>query len=444
MWGSNDVLAAILACGILMLVPPEVYVYSGRMRSEACLLSGVLATRRSTLRLCEPLDVEDCVAQSMPDASPVKWHLAHTTWFFERFVLAPLGIPPARADADYLFNSYYESVGARHPRRGRGLLTRPSLADVLEYRRAVDARLADLEGSPGLAEIAKALELGRNHEEQHQELILTDVKHLFGSSPLLPAYRPPLSPAPVLATPPLRWLAEDGGLLEIGHAGDTFAFDNERPRHKVYLAPFAFASRLVTAGEYLDFVRDGGYRRADLWLSEGWAWVQQHAKAAPLYWRLDGDDAHVFTLRGERPVIAAEPVCHVSYYEAEAFARWAGARLPTEPEWEVVASRRRGAAEDGLFADDPRLHPAPARGEGLAQTLGDAWEWTQSAYAPYPGFRPFSGAFAEYNGKFMVSQMVLRGGSAATPRDHVRATYRNFFPPDATWQLSGIRLARDA
>jgi formylglycine-generating enzyme required for sulfatase activity len=445
------------------------------------LLSRVLATRRATVRLCEPLGVEDLVAQSMPDASPAKWHLAHTTWFFERFVLAPLGIPAVRADADYLFNSYYESVGARHPRPKRGLLTRPTAAEIFDYRRAVDAKLADLAGSPRLGELAAALELGCQHEEQHQELLLTDIKHLFSENPLLPAYRAPAERAPAERAPaerapaerapaerapaerapaerppidapdvsrptcPLEWLSFPGGLSAIGHAGEGFAYDNERPRHKVHVEPFSLASRLVTAGEYLAFVLDGGYQRFDLWLSEGWSWVQANAQKGPMYWQLEGREAQVFTLRGLRPLRHDEPVCHVSYYEADAYARWAGARLASEAEWEiaVASARAPGGARDGAFADDPRLHPAPARPGGLAQALGDAWEWTTSAYAAYPGFRPLDGAFAEYNGKFMVSQIVLRGGSCLTPPGHVRPSYRNFYPPHAQWQVSGIRLARD-
>lgn len=404
----------------------------------------MLATRRATIGLAAPLEVEDWIPQSMPDASPVKWHLAHTTWFFERFVLSALGIPPTAESNDFMFNSYYEAVGKRIARPKRGLMTRPTVKEVLAYRAAIDQRLADLEGSPRLSELAPALELGQAHEEQHQELLLTDVKHLLAENPLAPAYRTAGRPGSLGApaqSPPLAFHRFEGGVHEIGHdagagagAGmGAFAFDNEGPRHKVLLAPFSLASRKVTAGEYRAFIADGGYERSELWLSDGWAWVGG-ARRAPLYW----SETKHFTLDGMRPIDDAEPVTHVTYYEADAYARWAEARLPTEAEWEVAAR----SARPGRFLEDAALHPSVA-GEGLAQMLGDAWEWTQSAYAPYPGFRPLEGAFGEYNGKFMVSQMVLRGASCATPRSHARITYRNFFPPNAAWQFTGIRLAKD-
>lgn len=378
------------------------------------------------MELVAPLTHEDLVVQSMPDASPAKWHLAHTTWFFDRFVLRTLGIPAVRPEYDYLFNSYYDAVGERHPRSARGLLTRPTADEVFEYRRAIDARIADLEGSARLAEIAEALELGANHEEQHQELILTDIKHLFGQNRLLPAYTK--EKEPTYAASPLGWTRCEAGLVEIGHDGEGFSFDNERPRHKVFVAPFEISNRVITEGEYLAFVRDGGYQRPSLWLSEGFAWATANRKRAPLYWRFERNAEpgssidtrstmpHVFTLHGERLLDENAPLAHVSYYEADAYARWAGARLPTEAEWEI------GTSADGEST---------------------RWQWTSSAYAPYPGFRALEGAFGEYNGKFMVSQMVLRGGSTATPKGHSRRTYRNFFPPSAEWQLSGIRLARD-
>ena len=426
------------------LVAEGPHVYSGAMvagenSAQGGLVARVLAARRATMRLADPLEVEDWTVQSMPDASPVKWHLAHTTWFFERFVLRPLGVPPFAEAYDYLFNSYYESVGSRHPRPRRGMLTRPTAAEVVTYRKAVDQRLADLEGSPELRTIAGALELGKHHEEQHQELLLTDLKHLFAQNPLAPVYR--TGPSPVDQEPAaLAWHREDGGIVAIGHDGDAFSFDNERPRHQVLIQPFQIASRLVTCGEYLAFIEDGGYRRPELWLSEGWAWVNAEGRRAPMYWDLEARS--LFTLRGVRSLGESEPVCHVTYYEADAYARWAGARLPREAEWEVAAERSGAAA--GALAEDEALHPRPARpGPGVAQLRGDAWEWTASAYEPYPGFAPLPGAFGEYNGKFMVSQMVLRGGSCATPRDHIRTSYRNFFPPSAAWQFTGIRLARD-
>lgn len=394
-------------------------------RKECGIVERVLRTRRTTIDLVAPLSHEDLVVQSMPDASPAKWHLAHTTWFFDRFVLRSLGLPPVKEEYDYLFNSYYDAVGERHPRSARGLLTRPSADEVFAYRRAVDARIADLEGSPRLGEIAGALELGLNHEEQHQELILTDIKHLFAQNRLLPAYSNEKPPAYESAAP-LSWSRNEGGLVDIGHDGrdgNDFSFDNERPKHKVFLAPFEITNRVVTEGEYLAFVHDGGYTRPELWLSEGFAWVtanRQQSKRGPMYWRFEGDaqksEPRVFTLYGERAFEKDAPVCHVSYYEADAYARWAGARLPTEAEWEIAN----------------------------ASATNDVWQWTSSAYSAYPGFEPLEGAFGEYNGKFMVSQMVLRGGSCATPRGHARRTYRNFFPPSAEWQFSGVRLARNA
>ena len=382
------------------------------------IVSRVLRMRRDTVRLVEPLGPEDMVVQSMPDASPAKWHLAHTSWFFDRFVLQPLGLPAVQPAYDYLFNSYYDTVGARHPRGARGLLTRPTVDEIFAYRRAIDARIAELDGSKHLEvpHVRDALELGRSHEEQHQELLLTDVLHLFSRSPLLPAYTTKAAKPPVAATA-LTWRSNEGGIHEIGHDGGGFAFDNEGPRHKVYLAPFAMASRLVTNAEYLAFLRDGGYHKPELWLSDGWAWLAQSGVRAPLYWLEEG--ARELTLSGVDVLAGDEPVVHVSYYEADAYARWSGARLPTEAEWEASAP-------------------------SLEQAFGHAWQWTQTSYAAYPGFRPLAGAFGEYNGKFMVGQQVLRGSSAVTPADHSRKTYRNFFPPHAQWQFSGLRLARDA
>ncbi len=401
------------------------------------------AVRRATLALAMPLSPEDAQVQSMPDASPAKWHLAHTTWFFETFVLA-LVEPAARpfdAAYAYLFNSYYESVGPRQPRPERGLLTRPGLDEVLRYRAHVDERMGAVLARRAPDPLLDVVELGLAHEEQHQELLLTDVKHAFFSQPLRPAYgaAPPRSRRPATA---LTFLPVEGGVREIGARSGGFAFDNERPRHRVLLEPYQLASRTVTCGEWLAFMDADGYARPDLWLSDGWAAVRRSGWRAPLYWVEDGGSWWQFTLGGVRPLDEAEPVAHVSYYEADAYARFAAARLPSEEEWESAAD---GAPADGTFADAQRRHPAAAAaGAGFRQLLGDVWEWTRSAYAPYPGYRPADGALGEYNGKFMVSQLVLRGGSCATPPDHVRPSYRNFFYPDARWQFSGVRLARDA
>lgn len=402
--------------------------------------------RQATLALAAPLSAEDCAIQSMPDASPVKWHLAHTTWFFETLVLAPHQ-PGYRAfDPAYrvLFNSYYNTVGDKHPRPERGMLSRPSLDEVLAYRHHVDAAMPGLLSSSPSAEVAALVELGLQHEQQHQELILTDVKHLLSRHPQKPAYQKPWPLTPVRGRE-RRWIAFAEGLQEIGHAGPGFAFDNETPRHRVWLDAFQIASHPVTHGDFIDFIDDGGYRRPELWLSAGWDAVTAHGWQAPGYWTQRDGQWHAFTLHGELPVDPHTPVCHVSFFEAEAFARWAKARLPTEAEWEVAA---RDAPRAGNFAESGALHPLALReaaAEGLlAQAFGDVWEWTRSDYGPYPGFQPAAGAVGEYNGKFMCGQHVLRGGSCVTPAGHVRATYRNFFPPEARWQFSGLRLAREA
>ncbi|MCY2959307.1 MAG: ergothioneine biosynthesis protein EgtB [Planctomycetota bacterium] len=400
------------------------------------------ATRASTLALAAPLSPEDCQVQSAPFASPVKWHLAHTTWFFETFVLER-AVPGYRAFHPAfreLFNSYYVGVGPVWQRPQRGVLTRPSLADVLAYRAHVDAALSALLSRGDVdVPVLERVELGLNHEEQHQELIVTDVKYLLGSNPLSPVYRE-APPAPRSAAPDLEWLEFAGGMADIGHAGTDFAFDNETPRHRVFLEPFQLASRPATNAEWLAFVEDGGYARAELWMSEGWDAVRAQSLAAPLYWRQRGAVRTEFTLAGERAFDPAQPVCHVSWYEADAFARWSGARLPTEAEWEHAAA---DIAPLGNLADGGVPHPrAATAGKGPRQMFGDVWEWTSSAYSPYPGYRPWEGEIGEYNGKFMVNQLVLRGGSCATARGHVRASYRNFFHPDARWQFSGVRLAR--
>ncbi|KQY81776.1 ergothioneine biosynthesis protein EgtB [Pelomonas sp. Root1444] len=373
------------------------------------------ATRAHTLALAAPLSDEDAQLQSMPDASPAKWHLAHTTWFFETMVLTPYLRGYCVFDERWprLFNSYYESLGPRHARPQRGLLSRPSLTEVKAYRAHVDAALADLlPHAP--AESRTLIELGCHHEQQHQELLLTDILHAFSCNPLLPAYD--AAPPPKAAAPEQAWLKHPGGIVSIGHDGNGFAFDNEGPRHQALLAPFEISNRLVTCGEYADFIDAGGYREPLLWLSDGWAAVQAQGWQRPAYWLEDG---RVFGLHGVQPLDADAPVMQLSFYEACAYAEWAGARLPTEFEWEAAC---------GLPA--------------FAQAADQAWQWTRSSYAPYPGFKPAAGAVGEYNGKFMVGQQVLRGGSLATPPGHARPTYRNFFPPAARWQFSGVRLAR--
>ncbi len=403
------------------------------------------AVRAHSARLAAPVTAEDAMVQSMEDASPTKWHLAHTTWFFERFVLgADAGYRPVDPAWDYLFNSYYQSVGPMHARPRRGLLSRPSLAQVRDYRAEIDRRIGDRLQAGGLdAARLDVLELGLHHEQQHQELLLTDIKHAFWSNPLGPAYHAVEGDAAGEASP-LRWLARDESLCEVGHAawpGEAgFAYDNESPRHRVLVPAHALASRPVSNTDFRAFVDDGGYRTPGLWLSAGWARVQAEAWRHPLYW--DDACAQEFTLAGWQPLAPHAPVCHLSYYEADAFARWAGARLPTEFEWEQAAA---GLPVDGHFADAGRFHPRAANAAaGLQQMFGDVWEWTASAYTAYPGYRPLPGALGEYNGKFMDAQWVLRGGSCATPADHVRASYRNFFPSDARWQFAGLRLAKDS
>ena len=398
--------------------------------------------RHVSEQLCQPLVTEDYGIQSMPDVSPPKWHLAHTTWFFETLLLVPNlpGYEVFHPKFGYLFNSYYESIGERHPRPQRGLLSRPTVEEVYRYRAYVDQAmrviLTEQAGDPTLESLTL---LGIHHEQQHQELLITDIKHILALNPLRPAYR---SDLPVLDAKPAarkeQWLDYPGGLYEMGYEGEDFAFDNEGPRHLVYLQDYWLASRLVTNGEYLEFIQAKGYRKPEYWLSEGWATVQAERWQAPLYWEQIDGAWWVMTLGGLRPLNEHEPVCHVSFYEADAFARWSGRRLPSEAEWEVAASQ---VPTQGNFLESGQLHPVPAMGLTRPdQLLGDVWEWTQSAYLPYPGFQPAPGAVAEYNGKFMCNQMVLRGGSCATSLSHIRSTYRNFFPPSTRWQFSGIRL----
>ena len=434
-----------------------------RSRSDAQaapsqLAERFLAVRAQTEALAWPLTPEDCQLQSMPDASPTKWHLAHLTWFFETFILEKYeaAFEPFDARFRVLFNSYYNGIGDKHPRSERGLISRPALAEVLAYRAQVNERiLAVLSKSPVASgsELTQLLTLGLHHEQQHQELILTDIKHALSRNPAKPAYakRWPLAR---IAPQPLRWHSYAGGLVQHGTDAQTpneFVFDNETPRHSVYLAPFELASRPVTNGDWLAFMADGGYQRAELWLSMGWDWVQAGAKTMPMYWQGNGTSEvgqyQNFTLQGVVAIDANTPACHLSYFEADAFARWSGARLPTEFEWELAATKLRSQTPHGNFVESEVFHPMAvqqADAHDPSQMFGDVWEWTRSNYNAYPGYKPWAGLVGEYNAKFMCNQFVLRGGSCATPQSHIRATYRNFFPPDACWQFSGVRLARDA
>ncbi len=405
-----------------------------------------MACRRQTESLAASLSPEDQMVQSCADASPAKWHQAHTAWFFETFILAAhspgyISLDPRFRD---LFNSYYNAVGPQPDKALRNSFSRPSLDDVQKYRAHVDERMRELlESGTASATVLKLAELGINHEQQHQELLVTDIKHAFWSNPLRPAYRTGAAQAPENAAGQQRARAYPGGLYDAGADGASFHFDNEAPRHKVFVPPFRFASRSATCGEYLAFIDDRGYERPELWLSDGWKAVQALRWTAPLYWEKTPSGWMQFTCSGMTKVEEAEPVCHVSYYEAEAFARWAGARLPTEFEWELAANE---LPVEGNLMENDMFHPQPAPAANQdepVQVYGDVWEWTASAYLPYPGFKPAAGALGEYNGKFMSNQMVLRGGSCATPRSHIRASYRNFFPPETRWQFSGIRLADD-
>ena len=397
--------------------------------------------RALSLALAAPLSDADATVQSMDDASPTKWHLAHTTWFFETFVLRDHVAGYALHDArfPFLFNSYYEAEGRRHARDRRGIVTRPSLDEVRAYRAHVDAALLD--ALPGLSDDAQALvALGCHHEEQHQELLVTDILHMFSENPLEPAMWPAARKIPVAMPGPIGWIAHDGGIVEVGHDGDGFAFDCEGPRHRALLAPHAIADRTVTNGEWAAFIADGGYREARHWLADGWAWVKAEGIVAPLYWEAGEAGWTRFGLDGRRAIDPAAPVTHVSFFEADAYASWAGARLPTEFEWEAAAASHNARGGNQMDVAGP-VEPRPASG-GPA-FFGDVWEWTGSAYRPYPGFVTAAGAVGEYNGKFMSSQFILRGGSCATPRGHARASYRNFFYPHQRWQFTGVRLAKD-
>ncbi|MFM9968131.1 MAG: ergothioneine biosynthesis protein EgtB [Burkholderiales bacterium] len=426
---------------------------SAQILTASRLAEKFSAVRAKSLELIAPLSEEDCCAQSMPDASPAKWHLAHTTWFFETFVLEKYeeDFHPFHAAFRVLFNSYYNGVGEKHPRPQRGMLTRPALSLVREYRADVDQRMVEqIARFGGDQDLRALIELGLNHEQQHQELLLTDLKHLLSLNPLLPVYRD-IEPSPPSRMAPLDWVEFAAGVVEVGATaspadGERFCFDNELPRHKQYLSAYRLATRLVTNGEYLRFIEAGGYREPSYWLSEGWDWVRANAIEQPIYWSREAQTWREFTLAGARPLDLASPLAHISYFEADAYARFADARLPTEGEWEHAAAQH---TEDdhprkGNFLDDALYHPVATNATGVTQMFGDLWEWTSSSYSPYPGFVAPLGAIGEYNGKFMVNQYVLRGGSCATPREHIRASYRNFFPTSARWQFSGIRLAKDA
>jgi ergothioneine biosynthesis protein EgtB len=428
-----------------------------RQKPDTDRLQAYRQVRRQSEILAEPLELEDFVVQSMPDASPVKWHLAHTTWFFETFLLKAIfpDYQPRFPQYNYLFNSYYNTIGERIARDKRGLLSRPSISEVQRYRQEIDARMEDWLATvdePTLTRFAPILVLGLNHEQQHQELILTDLKHAFAGNPLRPIYRD-REPDPPLAGPatPMTWSSFDAGVHPVGHPeGDGFAFDNESPRHSEYLEAFELANRPTTNREYLAFMADDGYDRPEFWLSDGWAARKRLGWTSPLYWEKLVGEWSTMTLAGMVRLHLDEPVTHVSFYEADAFARWAEARLPTEAEWETAyflgQKPRIGLQPDLVnFLESARYHPAPISPDetGLIRMFGDVWEWTRSPYSPYPGYKPAAGALGEYNGKFMCNQMVLRGGSCASPILHIRATYRNFFGPEARWQFSGVRLARD-
>jgi ergothioneine biosynthesis protein EgtB len=406
--------------------------------------------RQFSEELTRPLETEDYVIQSMPDVSPTKWHLAHTSWFFETFVLSEVN-PNYRSphpQFNFLFNSYYFQVGERHCRPKRGLISRPTVEEVFRYRRHVDQNILEfleISNEEQLRGIASVIELGLHHEQQHQELMLTDIKHVFSENPLRPAYMGKEQKPPDPLLPEIDWIEYPEGVYAIGHNGEGFSFDNETPVHKEYANRFNLASRLVTNREYLEFIEDGGYKRPEIWLSDGWNTVEANNWTAPLYWEEKNGSWQYFTLSGIRDIALDEPVCHVSYYEADAFARWAGARLSTEAEWEIAASN---LSIEGNFVENENYHPmvisAETNNSKPEQMFGDVWEWTRSAYGPYPGYTTLPGAIGEYNGKFMCNQIVLRGGSCATSRSHIRKTYRNFFPPNARWQFMGIRLAKDA
>jgi ergothioneine biosynthesis protein EgtB len=438
--------------------PPPAAPTRARASSPAHdLLARFHEVRNFSDRLSENLAPEDCVVQSMPEVSPTKWHLAHTTWFFETFILKKYvsGYQPEIPEYAYLFNSYYNAAGDMHRRDLRGLISRPTVDETKRYRVSIDSHIDRLLTDENLfAELEPLITLGIHHEQQHQELLVTDIKHVFAQNPLHPVFREGKNDNAKVNIAPLSLIEFDEATVEIGHDGSGFSYDNEGPRHRALVLPFSLADRLVTNGEYLEFIEDSGYSRPEFWLSLGWQTVNEQRWQAPLYWEKRGDAWWNFTLSGFRPVDKNEPVTHLSYFEADAFANWAGARLPTEFEWEHAGAK---IDIDGNFVESERFHPqalnaAPQdrsaegrirRGEHLAQMFGDVWEWTRSSYSPYPGYHAGPGVLGEYNGKFMCNQYVLRGGSCATSQNHIRKTYRNFFQPDKRWQFTGIRLARD-
>lgn len=424
---------------------------SSAQLTQQNLIESYKKVREFSHTLAEPLEIEDYVIQSMPDVSPTKWHLAHTSWFFETFVLAKSikNYKSPNPQYAYLFNSYYVQAGERHYRPKRGLISRPTVEETYSYRNHVDENMIGLmENADGKfwKNLSHVIEIGIHHEQQHQELILTDIKHVLSENPLRPAYVKEKTKNSSKSTkkPKSAWVGFDGGVYSIGHGGEGFGYDNEYPLHKVYLEPFSLKTTLVTNGEYMEFIDDGGYETPEIWLSEGWATVEGNGWKAPFYWEKTGRKWQEFTLNGMKGIDPSEPVSHLSYFEADAFARWSGARIPTEAEWEVAAS---GLPVEGNFVEDTKFHPSALNGgskvKGLKQMYGDVWEWTSSPYVSYPGFKTLPGALGEYNGKFMCNQMVLRGGSCATSKSHIRKTYRNFFPPDARWQFMGLRLAKD-
>jgi ergothioneine biosynthesis protein EgtB len=439
---------AAAAVDLAPTAPPRSSAAASRAED---LLARFHQVRKFTTLLCEGLAPEDCVVQSMPEVSPTKWHLAHTTWFFEAFILKKwiTGYSPAVPEYAYLFNSYYNAAGDMHRRDLRGLISRPTVDETKRYRASIDSHIDDLLADAGekeLAELEPLITLGIHHEQQHQELLITDIKHVFAQNPLHPVYRErKVDPrADKIGTNPAHFIEFDAAIVDVGHDGSSFCYDNEGPRHRALVPEFSLANRLVTNAEYLEFMEDNGYARSELWLSLGWTTLNEQRWSAPLYWEKRDGEWWNFTLSGFRPIDRSEPVTHISYFEADAFANWANARLPTEFEWERAATK---VGIDGNFIETERFHPKPLtaspQGQGLQQMFGEVWEWTRSAYSPYPGYRAAPGALGEYNGKFMCNQYVLRGGSCATSRTHIRKTYRNFFQPDKRWQFTGIRLAHD-